>query len=431
MSKLLTIQGIGPGELELLDAAGWGDVRAVAAADAAKLAIELAKANSMLRIVGKSPDQATVAGWIRDAKDLSSGDGKISARAEEPVAKRPKAGRKADPAAPAAVPTKAKRPRKTPKVQPTEPVQEELIPASVVAEPAFDEEAAIAKVSGPVNFEADPGVQKMLAHAPVAVPIPARMLAEKGILPSEIAVAPLLNRALGDLEVIVQETEAGEESPERKKTSIPTGAKEARVRPSSTPVHAETGANSPRGIDVARVRTVEEFQSDAPAPRSATSKVVTEDNRIALLRGPLPSTNANRKPSSPFYIRGVLHDRPLKVWFGGLFAVLLQLSLPLALVAAPLLILCDQEVKHFEWVPSWIIAFPIALPVFGLLYALVSTGAKCRVCGQRLYVPKNCLKNRKAHNALYFGHIGALAFHVMIFKWFNCTFCGTSIRIKK
>jgi hypothetical protein len=48
-----------------------------------------------------------------------------------------------------------------------------------------------------------------------------------------------------------------------------------------------------------------------------------------------------------------------------------------------------------------------------------------------MYVPKHCLKNRKAHHLPLFGYIGAVALQVMVFKWYNCTFCGTSIRIKK
>jgi hypothetical protein len=156
-----------------------------------------------------------------------------------------------------------------------------------------------------------------------------------------------------------------------------------------------------------------------------------DDDRIALLRAPRPETNAGRKPGSNFYIRGVLHDRPYVVWFGGLFALLLQICLPLAVIAAPLLILSDQVPERFSWVPHWIIAFPIALPVLALFYALVSARAKCRVCGQRIYLPKHCLKNKKAHHLPLLGHIGAAALHVITFKWFNCTFCGTSIRIKK
>jgi hypothetical protein len=85
----------------------------------------------------------------------------------------------------------------------------------------------------------------------------------------------------------------------------------------------------------------------------------------------------------------------------------------------------------FAWVPHWIIVFPISLLVLGILYALVGSRAKCRVCAQRMYVPKQCLKNKKAHHLPLFGYIGAVAMHVIAFRWFNCTFCGTSIRIKK
>ena len=186
-----------------------------------------------------------------------------------------------------------------------------------------------------------------------------------------------------------------------------------------------------RGFDASKVRTIEEAQGDAPPVRATSSKAGMEDDRIALLRAPRPETNAGRKPGSKFYIRGVLHDRPYVVWFGGFFLILLQLCLPLAVVAAPLLILSDQMPEKFAWVPSWVIAFPIALPVLGVLYAFIGTRAKCRVCAQPMYVPKQCLKNKKAHHLPLFGYIGAVAMHVVAFRWFNCTFCGTSIRIKK
>jgi hypothetical protein len=305
-----------------------------------------------------------------------------------------------------------------------EPVPTESVPV-VVAEEAEPEPVPVAE---PVNFEADPEVLVMLAAAPVALPLPARELAEQGIAPSEIPIAPVLNRAEGDLEVqvIVPASEGGE-------AHIPDAPAVNRRAQASAAVQIRdsqpTGGR--RGIDTARVRTLEEYQGDAPAQRPSASKAGMQDERIALLRSPRPETNKGRNPDSRFYIRGVLHDQPLKVWFGGLVAVLLQLCIPLAVVSAPLLILLDQLPEKFSWVPKWIIAFPIAVPILGLFYALVSARAKCRVCAQRIYVPKHCLKNRKAHHLPYLGYIGALALHVITFKWFNCTFCGTSIRIKK
>lgn len=380
MSTLLEIEGIGPGERDLLEAAGWTDTRAIATADLKDLSAELEKANRILKLVPVTPDRATIAGWIRMAAELLG----------EPVA------------------------------VPDSPEGSEAGEAAEEIDAAAEKISA--RVTGPVNEEADRGIALMLEKAAFAVPIPARILTEQGISPSEIPVAAWVNQANGDLDVKGGANAAAKRIPE---------AKEAKTKLVSNPVMAgEPASASRRGIDTAKVKTLEEAQA-APVVKSPSSKLVDPNDRLALLRAPLPETNARRKPGSRFYIRGVLHDRPFRVWFGGLFAVLGQVLIPLALISAPLLILSQQDEVRFGWVPPWLIGFPLALPVVGLLYLFVSTGAKCRVCGQRLYVPKHCLKNSKAHHLPVIGHIGALALHVMIFKWFKCTFCGTAIRIKK
>lgn len=422
MSELKNIDGIGTDEAELLVATGWTDAHALARADIDVLLKEIKAANEMLRIVPRTPERKKVERWISAAGRM------VEPGAEKPV------GRKAavERAAPAPEkPRPASRAKSVAKSS-AKPAAKEP-PAASRPEPAAPSatsedrgEAELKALSGPVNFEAEPDVKEMLAAAPFALPIPARMLAERGISPSEIAVAPVLNRAFGDMEVRVMV-----EKPRRKDLpAAPAGSRRAAA--SGAVQVADLGfSTGRRGIDVAKVRTVEEAQGDAPPVRAASTRAGMEDERIALLRAPRPETNAGRKPGSKFYIRGVLHDRPFIVWFGGLFLILLQLCLPLAVVAAPLLILFDQMPEKFPWVPHWIIAFPIALPVLGLLYVFVGARAKCRVCAQRIYVPKQCLKNKKAHHLPLFGYIGAVAMHVVAFRWFNCTFCGTSIRIKK
>jgi len=401
MSELLTIEGIASDEVELLEATGWTDLNAVARANVDVLVREMAKANDMLRIVARAPEHKKVERWIASAASLVG----------SPRGGRGGKDRSARTAA-EEVPANAALPEPT---------------VTVVEEQADPEE--IPAVAVPVNFEADPEVMVMLAAAPVALPLPARMLAEQGISPSEIAIAPVLNHAEGDLDVRVVVPVSGEEE----EAHIPDGPQGSRRSQAGAAVQIRDSnpVSGRRGIDSSRVRTLEEYQGETPPPRASATRSGMEDDRIALLRSPRPETNKGRNPNSKFYIRGVLHDQPLKVWFGGLAAVLLQLCIPLAVVAAPMLILLDQLPDKFSWVPKWIIAFPIAVPVLGLFYALVSTRAKCRVCAQRIYVPKHCLKNRKAHHLPFLGYIGALALHVITFKWFNCTFCGTSIRIKK
>lgn len=417
MSELNNIDGIGTDEAELLVATGWTDVHALTRADIEVLLKEIKAANEMLRIVPRTPERKKVERWIAAAGRMLEPGAVKKQGAQSPAS--------------AVAPERPKRAgrRKTGKGA---PVAESAAAASESAlqessaEPEDVGEAALKALSGPVNFEAERDVVEMLAVAPFAVPIPARMLAEKGIAPSEIAVAPVLNRAFGDLEVRVML----EKPVRRDLPAAPAGSR--RSAPGSALRVADLGFSvGRRGIDAAKIRTIEEAQGDAPPVRASSSKAGMEDERIALLRAPRPETNAGRKPGSKFYIRGVLHDRPYVVWFGGVILLLLQFCLPLALVSAPLLILTDQMPEKFSDVPSWIIVFPIAVPVLGLLYALISSRAKCRVCAQRMYVPKQCLKNKKAHHLPLFGYIGAVAMHVVTFRWFNCTFCGTSIRIKK
>ena len=434
MSDLLTIDGIGSDEVELLEATGWTDLSAVAKANVDVLVREMAAANEMLKIVPRVPERRKVERWVASAARLID--------PEAPASKPGRGGRSKGKAvetvqteepAPA-----AKRRRRSSKTAKDEPDALEIPTASLATEPVelavpVIEEAALvveevpAIPADPVNYEENPEVMAMLEVAPVAVPLPARMLAEQGIGPTEIAIAPVLNHAFGDLEVRVV-VDKEDEAPET--VLIPEAPAVNRRAMATASVHiGDLGGR--RKFDASRVRTIEEAQGDAPPVRASSTKAGMEDDRIALLRAPRPETNKGRKPGSPFFIRGVLHDQPLKVWFGGFFLVLLQLCIPLAVVAAPLLILLDQQPEKFAWVPKWVIAFPIAVPVLGVLYALVSTRAKCRVCAQRIYVPKHCLKNKKAHHLPLLGYIGAVALHVITFKWFNCTFCGTSIRIKK
>lgn len=419
MSKLNHIEGIGSDEADLLEATGWTDPHALAKADVDLLVKEVVAANEMLKIVPRTPERKTVEGWIASAgRHLDPTiPQKRRGRGSRATAKAPVQTTPLEMPATAAKPVR-QRDRKAVPV-PSEP--------PVDAAPVEDSgEAALKALSGPVNFEAEPDVIEMLSVAPFALPLAARALAERGIAPSEIVVAPLLNRALGDLEVRVTI-----ERPQRK--DLPGLPADGRRAGAVAAVQvADLGfSHGRRGFDSSRVRTVEDAQGDAPPPRPAAATKGPQEDRIALLRSPRPETNAGRNPASRFYIRGVLHDRPLIVWFGGLIVLLLQLCVPLAVIAAPLLILSEQMADKFSWVPGWVIAFPIALPLLALLYLMVSTHAKCRVCAQRMYAPKHCLKNRKAHHLPLLGHIGAVALHVMTFKWFNCTFCGTSIRIKK
>ena len=58
-------------------------------------------------------------------------------------------------------------------------------------------------------------------------------------------------------------------------------------------------------------------------------------------------------------------------------------------------------------------------------------GGKCRICNQRLFVPRRCHKHAKAHHIKFVGYVLPLSVHLLLFHWFRCTYCGTAVRLKK
>ena len=366
MSELTSIKEIQSGQLELLEAAGYVELRHLVEVEPAVLHGELKKANDMLAILDEAPDLDQVQTWVARAR----GDDEVSAEESD---------------------------------------EEVLDPGAPVEW---------------VNYEADPDVQDMIDKAPVALPIPNRQLAERGIPPAEVGIAPVLNHAAGDLDVRV---------------SI-RGAEKKKSDPGLTPRAKESGVvqvanfrdSGRRGIDAGRVRSLDDARSGATTVQPLQApQPADEDDRVRLLRTAREKTNRGKNPESRSFVRGVLHDLPVQVWLGCFFVVLFQLLVPLAIVSAPLLILSDQKPEEFGWVPSWILAFPIAVPVAGLLCLMTSCRVKCRVCGQKVLLPRHCRKNVKAHHVPGLGYILPLAVHTLLFRWFNCTFCGTSVRIKE
>jgi len=373
MTKPRAIEGLADDQRELLEAAGWHEPLHLARAEPEALRDELERANRMLNLVETVPDVAALRGWIREAAAMQGEAEGAPEPAGVAVVEEPEAAAGADP------------------------------------EPN----------GAPVDYEADPEVCELIDRAPLAIPLPAARLAERGISPQAIAEAPLLSEARGDLELRV-----GGRRPKRE----PSKRGGPPVRRAAGVVHVtDYAVGERRRVDALKLRHLDELKGEGK-PKAG---VANPDAANDLVRTPREATNRGRDPRSRKYVRGLLHDRPGLVRAGAVIVLLLQLAVPLALVAGPLLILSDRGPEGFEWVPAWFLVFPLILPVLGLLYLLVSFRAKCRVCGQRVLAPKHCRKNRKAHHVRGLGYILPLALHALIFRWFYCTFCGTSMRLKE
>lgn len=271
------------------------------------------------------------------------------------------------------------------------------------------------KVSMPVNYEESGDVVGMLASAPFAIPLPARLLVDQKLAVSDIPPGILLNRYSGDLEVKVDEFSA-----------VPKLGRPAVA--SSNIRIADTSATRIE-FDASRIKSTEVLAGDGP--RTMTPKMASGNDRVALIRAPRVETNLGRDPKSRRYIRGVLHSHPVTLGVGALVTLLLAVFLPLAIISAGLLLLSREVPEQFGWVPEWLLAVPIALPVLGLCYLIWAIPGTCRICGQRQFVPRACLKNTKAHHIRGLGHIIPVSLHMLLFKWFRCTYCGTPVRLKK
>ncbi len=273
----------------------------------------------------------------------------------------------------------------------------------------------IAKSSMPVNHEESPEVIEMLDSSPFAIPLPARFLMDQKLAVADIPAAILLNRYSGDLEVRVDE-----------KPAVP---KSTRPTPVSNNVKIAESSTPRIELDASKFKPIETLAGSGP--RTLTAKSAAGHDRVALIRAPRVETNAGKDPQSRSYVRGVLHSHPVSLWLGAFFTLLLAVMLPLGIISSGLLLLSAEMPSRFSWVPAWLLVFPVSLPLFGLAYLIWSISGTCRICGQRLFVPRACLKNGKAHTIRGLGHIIPVSLHMLLFKWFRCTYCGTPVRLKK
>jgi hypothetical protein len=351
--NLSSINGIGKSSLELLEAAGFHDVESIAKAGVDELTLELQRANSILKISKRSPGRAAVGKWIAMARDI------------------------------------------------------------VGAQESAD--GAEQAVEMPVNYERSPEVAAMLAAAPFALPLPAKVLMENNLGVSEIPPGILLNRYSGDLDVRIEQR-------------LPKTRQAKAAAASGYVSIADTHAQRLE-IDVSKLRSTEDLGE--PLVKGPSIKVSPANDRIALLRAPRSSTNEGRDPNSRWYIRGVLHSHPVSIYLGAAATLLVMLLIPASAAAIVLLMLSGEMPDRFGWVPRWLLAVPVALPLCGIFYLMWGIGGSCRICGQKLFVHRSHLKNSKAHHVPGLGYVIPLCFQILIFRWFRCTHCGTPVRLKE
>ncbi|MFP6856379.1 MAG: hypothetical protein VCA73_03840 [Roseibacillus sp.] len=85
--------------------------------------------------------------------------------------------------------------------------------------------------------------------------------------------------------------------------------------------------------------------------------------------------------------------------------------------------------RFYGWEFPWTIALLLLVfPVSLILYLSIGVKARCRLCGQKLFVPRRCRKHERASKSI-FGHTFAVARNAMVFGSYRCMLCGVKTRL--
>ncbi|MDE0860366.1 MAG: DUF4332 domain-containing protein [Akkermansiaceae bacterium] len=143
-----------------------------------------------------------------------------------------------------------------------------------------------------------------------------------------------------------------------------------------------------------------------------------QDVRVSASKG----LNTGKKLHSRTFIRGVLNPHKWRMRISSLITLLMFALMPASLVALGMV----MKTKNLWW-----FVVPAVFLVTFFFYLTVASRMKCRVCGQPVFSPKYCRKHIKAHRVRVFGYIIPTSVHMILFHWFRCIYCGTSVRLRK
>ena len=377
MPQLQSISSLPRDAVDLLEAVGYMDAQELSESNTSDLIDELIKANGTLQIMPADPTRDQLLVWKGFAEE-SLGGGGVGVEISVPDGDQ-EIGQELE--AESSVPDPF-------------PLDGPLGESSESEDVSEDSEPSL------VNFEHDPEVQSMLEMSPDAELISPELIKRNHLAVSAIPEGILLTECQGDVEMNVMSSQRLRDQ-ERRAVEIKRS-----------------------GLMTSRIRSFEDAESDEhhvkPLEKGEQREVVS------LSKG----LNAGVNPTSRRFVRGVLHPDPWSIRVSAFFALLVQSLLVLTVLTVPALIAYDliYDVPELIW---WVVGLVSVLFLSALCYLFWGISARCRVCGQRQFAPKKCLKNRKAHHLALIGYIFPTALHALFYKWFYCTYCGTAVRLKK
>ena len=199
------------------------------------------------------------------------------------------------------------------------------------------------------------------------------------------------------------------------------------------------------GIDLASVPVAKVLEDFPPGDRPVRIDTKTG---LADLENPgesSPRDSATMEPQEPGVVfrpleelgdarsrgerrnRGMSHpDAGLVRWAATVTVAVMLLTIlaVLGLVTIGIMMLFLQI--RFHWSITFLfLVFPFCL----ILYLTQGAKARCRLCGQKLFVPKKCRKHARAGRSVL-GPTFAVARNAALFANYRCMLCGTKTRLK-
>jgi hypothetical protein len=272
------------------------------------------------------------------------------------------------------------------------------------------------------QFDSDLDQLAEIEEMLVAIPVHGKRLAEQGIKTTDVPVMETVVSGMKEKKILprtppITNPKRGfqpDADPAEKlvplRRNVPERPRFSKKNPLAIPEDVPKGPPASKRNSFA-------ISEEKPQIAPLVSKR-KQDVRVSVSKG----LNAGKKLHSRTFIRGVLNPHIWRMRISSFITLLMFVLMPASLTALGMV----MKTKNLWW-----FAVPAVFLVIFFFYLTVASRMKCRVCGQPVFSPKSCRKHIKAHRSRMFGYIIPTSIHMILFHWFRCTYCGTSVRLRK
>ena len=296
------------------------------------------------------------------------------------------------------------------------------------------------------QFDSDLDQLAEIEEMLVAIPVHGKRLAEQGIKTTDVPVMETVVSGMKEKKILprtppITNPKRGfqpDADPAEKlvplRRNVPERPRFSKKNPLAIPEDVPKGPPASKGNSFAipeEVPLLQDVPEGPPASKRNSFAISEEkpqiaplvskrkqDVRVSVSKG----LNAGKKLHSRTFIRGVLNPHIWRMRISSFITLLMFVLMPASLTALGMV----MKTKNLWW-----FAAPAVFLVIFFFYLTVASRMKCRVCGQPVFSPKSCRKHIKAHRSRMFGYIIPTSIHMILFHWFRCTYCGTSVRLRK